>query len=63
LHDVGVPMDARDRVLDWQDEMRRLEPRLLELPAAAREAIREVVAAFQLEDAASPAAPRLSRAA
>jgi hypothetical protein len=37
-------------VLDWQVELQRIEPRLLELPDAARRAIREVVAAFLRED-------------
>jgi hypothetical protein len=59
-----VPTDARDRVLDWQDELLRIEPRLVELPVAARQAIRDVVAAFQLEDAGAPAAaPQFARAA
>lgn len=56
-HDVLVPTDARDRVLDWHDEMLRIEPRLLELPAAARRAVRDVVAAFLREDAGSMDTP------
>jgi hypothetical protein len=60
---MSVPTDARDRVLDWRDELLRIEPRLLELPLAARQAIRDVVTAFELEDDAVPAFAQLARAA
>jgi len=59
-----MPLDRRDRVLDWHDELRRLTPLLAELPLAARLAIAEVVATFAREDATEPreqaqdAAPR-----
>jgi hypothetical protein len=46
-----MPLDRRDRVLDWHDELRRVTPRLAELPLAARLAIAEVVATFAREDA------------
>jgi hypothetical protein len=42
--------DRRDRVLDWRDELRRLTPLLLELPAPARRAVMDAVAAFVRED-------------
>jgi hypothetical protein len=61
-HDVRVPTDARDRVLDWQEELRRIEPRLLELPVAARQAIREVVQGFLREDADAADVPLLRAA-
>lgn len=50
-------------MLDWQDELRRITPQLLELPAAARRALYDVVTDFQREDAGSEEAPRLARAA
>jgi hypothetical protein len=46
--------ERRDRILDWHDELRRLTPRLTELPLAARLAVREVVATFEREDADRP---------
>jgi hypothetical protein len=50
-----MPLDRRDRVLDWRDELRRLTPRLAELPLGARLAVMEVVATFAREDADRPA--------
>lgn len=47
-HDAGVP---QDRVTDWQDELLRIAPRLLELPPAARQAVFEAVFDFWREDA------------
>jgi len=52
-----MPLDRRDRVLDWHDELRRLTPRLAELPLAARLAIAEVVASFAREDANASRTP------
>jgi hypothetical protein len=49
-------------VLDWQEELRRIEPRLLELPVAARQAIREVVQGFLREDADEADLPLLRAA-
>ena len=46
-----MPPERRDRILDWHDELRRLIPRLPELPVAARLAVIEVVATFEREDA------------
>lgn len=43
--------EHRDRILDWRDELRRLEPNLPQLPLAARRAVRELVEAFLVEDA------------
>jgi len=60
---VPVPTDFQDRVLDWQEELLRITPRLLELPAAARRALHDVVTDFLREDAGSADAPRLARAA
>jgi hypothetical protein len=51
-----MPLDRRDRVLDWKDELRRVTPRLAELPPGARLAVMQVVAAFVREDADDPAA-------
>ncbi|HEV7133006.1 MAG TPA: hypothetical protein VGN27_04665 [Gaiellaceae bacterium] len=45
----------QDRVLDWQEELRRIE-RLDDLSPAARQLVDAVVAAFLLEDAGSVAA-------
>jgi hypothetical protein len=45
-----MPLDRRDRVLDWHDELRRVTPLLAELPLAARLAVAEVVATFARED-------------
>jgi hypothetical protein len=50
-----VAPERRDRIPDWTDELRRLMPRLPELPAQARLAVSEVVLAFAREDAADPA--------
>jgi len=47
-----VNRDRRDRILDWRDELRRLEPELPALPPAAQEAVRATVEAFLREDAA-----------
>jgi hypothetical protein len=46
-----MPNDRRDRVLDWRDELRRVTPRLPELPLGARLAVMQVVATFVREDA------------
>jgi hypothetical protein len=62
-HDGLVPTDLQDRVLDWHEELLRITPRLLELPAAARQALYDVVAGFMREDAGSADALRLVRAA
>ena len=58
-----MPTDLHDRVLDWREELVRITPRLLELPAAARQALYDVVAGFMREDAGSVDALRLVRAA
>ncbi len=50
-----MPNDRRDRVLDWRDELRRVTPRLAELPLGARLAVLAVVATFVREDADNPA--------
>ncbi len=50
-----MPPDRRDRVLDWRDELRRVTPRLGELPLGARLAVMQVVATFVREDADDPA--------
>ena len=56
--------EHRDRILDWREELRRLEPELPELPAAARRALRETIERFMLEDAlAGPELLRLDDAA
>jgi hypothetical protein len=49
-HHVHVP---QDRVIDWQQELLRIAPRLLELPMAARQAVYDTVADFLREDAHS----------
>lgn len=59
---MPVPTDRRDRVLDWQEELLRIAPRLLELPIAARLAIYDVVEDFLREDASTDAS-RLARVA
>jgi hypothetical protein len=46
-----VNRDRRDRVLDWHEELRRLEPDLPKLPAAARQAVEATLRRFLLEDA------------
>jgi hypothetical protein len=43
--------EHRDRILDWRDELRRLEPELPNLPVAAQRAVRELVERFVREDA------------
>jgi len=58
-----MPTAQRDRVLDWEEELRRIAPRLLELPEAARRAIYDTVAGFKREDAEAMLSPRLARAA
>lgn len=45
-----VAREFRDRVVDWRVELRRLEPELHRLPLAARRAVIQLVARFQLED-------------
>lgn len=42
--------EHRDRILDWQEELRRLEPDLPSLPLAARRAVRLVLESFARED-------------
>ena len=63
MHDVTVPIDLRDRVQDWQEELLRIAPRLQELPDAARRAVYAVVEEFLREDSGFSDAPRLSQAA
>jgi hypothetical protein len=63
LHHVSVPTDLRDRVMDWQEELLRIAPRLFDLPAAARQAVYETVSGFLREDAELVESPRLVRAA
>jgi hypothetical protein len=50
-----MPLDRRERILDWRDELRRVTPLLAELPMGARLAVMEVVATFAREDHAAPA--------
>ena len=57
-----MPTSQRDRIMDWEEELLRIAPRLLELPEAARQAIYNTVAGFKREDA-EPFLPRLARAA
>lgn len=52
-----------DRVLNWEAELQRIAPRLLELPAAARQAVYDVVEHFLREDAGRVSSPRFARAA
>jgi len=53
-----VPEDGRmrqgddDRVLDWHEELRRIEQRFADLPQEARIAVQRVVERFRAEDAA-----------
>jgi len=42
-----------DRVLDWHEELRRIERQFADLPAEARQAVRQVVERFRVEDAAA----------
>jgi hypothetical protein len=44
-------------VLDWQEELQRLEPDLAQLPAAARLAVRATVERFLREDAEAGSGP------
>jgi hypothetical protein len=62
-HDLQVPTDLRDRVLDWQEELLRIAPRLNDLSDAARQAVYAVVEDFLREDAGRLDPPRLSQAA
>jgi hypothetical protein len=48
-----VATEYRDRILSWEDELRRLAPDLPDLPEAARLAVVAVVAQFLREDAES----------
>ena len=47
-HHEHVPQAS---VLDWQEELLRIAPQLLELPIAARQAVYDTVARFLREDA------------
>jgi hypothetical protein len=58
-----MPVDLRDRVLDWHEELLRIAPRLFDLPEAARQAVYDAVNGFLREDAEPAASPRLARAA
>ena len=49
-----MPLDRRERILDWRDELRRVTPLLAELPMGARLAVMEVVATFAREDHNDP---------
>jgi hypothetical protein len=49
--------------MDWEEELLRIAPRLLDLPEAARQAIYETVAGFMREDSEAAPSPRLARAA
>lgn len=53
-HDVRMTPAPLDRVLDWRDELLRIEARLGELPQAARVAVLEVVYGFLAEDCPDP---------
>jgi hypothetical protein len=44
---------AEDRVVDWRDEMRRIERQLPDLPVEARAAVQQVLERFRAEDAGS----------
>ncbi len=48
-----MPVDHRDRILDWEDELQRLAPDLPTLPEAARIAVAATVDQFLREDANS----------
>jgi hypothetical protein len=54
----SVPLDRRERILDWRDELRRVTPLLAELPIGARLAVMEVVATFAREDDKVPGESR-----
>jgi hypothetical protein len=59
-----VPTDLQDRVMDWQEELLRIAPRLADLPEAARQAVYDTVSGFLREDAHSVVeSPRLAQAA
>jgi hypothetical protein len=58
-----MPLDLRDRVLDWHEELLRIAPRLFDLPEAARQAVYDTVNGFLREDAEPVESPRLARAA
>ena len=49
--------------MDWQEELLRIAPRLLELPDAARQAVYDTVNDFLHEDAELIEPPRFARAA
>jgi hypothetical protein len=53
-----VPIDLRDRVQDWHEELLRIAPRLSELPDAARQAVYMVVEDFLREDSGLDDVPR-----
>ena len=43
-------IEYRDRILDWHEELHRLEPELSELPEEARRAVEALVEGFLHED-------------
>ena len=47
-----------DRVLDWHDELRRIEDAFAELPTEARAAVLQLVRLFQDEDGGSASEDR-----
>jgi hypothetical protein len=57
----SVNRDRRDRILDWREELERLEPDLPRLPAAARLAVRATVERFLREDTEAGLAPAGAR--
>jgi hypothetical protein len=63
VHHVAVPTDLRDRVMDWQEELLRIAPRLFDLPAAARQAVYDTVNDFLHEDAEGIQSPLFASAA
>ena len=42
-----------DRILDWHEELRRIQNRFADLPVEARQAVLRVVERFRAEDDAS----------
>jgi hypothetical protein len=63
-----MPSERHDRVIDWEEELLRIAPNLLELPQSAREAVYQVLAGFLHEDAGVELEPmrepeRISQAA
>lgn len=50
--------EHRDRILDWREELRRLEPDLSALPLAARRAVCLVLDSFAREDDEGSGEPR-----